>query len=253
VSGLAPIPPLGAVQFLTRIPVRLRAAPDLAACVPWFPVVGAVIGAVIGAVVVGLMELVPAGVAAAVGIVFGLVLTGAFHEDGLADTADALGGWSPEQRREILKDSRHGSYGVAAMCSTILLRVLCVASLGPATAFAALVAAHSLGRGASVAVMVTTPPAPTTGLGADYTRELRAVAAGSGVAASLVVAVLATGWWAAPLAAAAGVGALGVALLARRAFGGVSGDLLGAVEQVGEILVLVVATALAARHPLWWT
>jgi adenosylcobinamide-GDP ribazoletransferase len=101
--------------------------------------------------------------------------------------------------------------------------------------------------------MVTTPPAPTTGLGADYTRELRAVAAGSGVAASLVVAVLATGWWAAPLAAAAGVGALGVALLARRAFGGVSGDLLGAVEQVGEILVLVVATALAARHPLWWT
>jgi adenosylcobinamide-GDP ribazoletransferase len=199
------------------------------------------------------MELVPAGVAAAVGIVFGLVLTGAFHEDGLADTADALGGWSPEQRREILKDSRHGSYGVAAMCSTILLRVLCVASLGPATAFAALVAAHSLGRGASVAVMVTTPPAPTTGLGADYTRELRAVAAGSGVAASLVVAVLATGWWAAPLAAAAGVGALGVALLARRAFGGVSGDLLGAVEQVGEILVLVVATALAARHPLWWT
>lgn len=249
-SGLAPIPPLGAVQFLTRIPIRLRSAPDLAACVPWFPLVGAAIGAVIGAVVVGLMELVPAGVAAGVGIVFGLVLTGAFHEDGLADTADALGGWSPEQRREILKDSRHGSYGVAAMCSTILLRTLCVASLGPATAFAALVAAHSLARGASVAVMVTAPP--TAGLGADYARDLRPVAAGLGVSASLVVAAIATGWWAVPLAAAAGVGALAVAWLARRAFGGVSGDLLGAVEQVGEILVLVVATALAAQHPLWW-
>jgi len=252
VTGLPPLAPLGAVQFLTRIPIRLRAAPDLAACVPWFPVVGGAIGATIGLVVAGLMEVVPSSVAAAVGIVFGLILTGAFHEDGLADTADALGGWTPEQRRQILKDSRHGSYGVAAMCSTIVIRVVCVASLGPAAAFAGLVAAHTLGRGAAVAVMGTAPPVPTEGLGADYARGLRALPTALGVAASLVIATIATGWWAAPLAAAAGVGAVAVAMLARRAFGGVSGDLLGAVEQVGECLVLVVVTALALRHPLWW-
>ncbi|MGB0112638.1 MAG: adenosylcobinamide-GDP ribazoletransferase, partial [Ilumatobacteraceae bacterium] len=126
---------LGAVQFLTRIPVRLRAAPDLGACVPWFPVVGASIGAAVGGVAAISMEWLPGSVAAAIAIVVGVVVTGAFHEDGLADTMDALGGMSPQRRREILKDSRLGSYGVAAMCSTIVLRILCVAALGPAAAF----------------------------------------------------------------------------------------------------------------------
>ena len=122
---------LGALQFLTRIPITLRSAPDLARSVPWFPVVGALIGVALGGIAAGLMEVVPATVAASLVVVLGLMITGAFHEDGLADTADALGGWTPEQRREILKDSRHGSYGVAAMCSTVVLRIVCVASLGP--------------------------------------------------------------------------------------------------------------------------
>lgn len=251
-SALSPIAPLGAIQFLTRIPIRLRSAPDLAACVPWFPVVGGAIGATVGLVVAGLMEVVPSNVAAAVGIVFGVILTGAFHEDGLADTADALGGWNPEQRRQILKDSRHGSYGVAALCSTIVLRVVCVASLGPAAAFAGLVAAHTLGRGAAVAVMGTAQKVTTEGLGADYARGLHPLPAAMGVIASLAIAAVATGWWLVPLAGAAGVGAVAVAVLAQRAFGGVSGDLLGAVEQVGECLVLVVVTALATRYSLWW-
>ena len=251
-TPLPPIAPLGAVQFLTRIPIRLRAAPNLAACVPWFPVVGGAIGALIGALVAGLMEVVPSTVAAAIGIVVGVLITGAFHEDGLADTADALGGWTPEQRREILKDSRHGSYGVAAMCSTIVIRIVCVASLGPAAAFAGLVAAHTLGRGAAVAVMGTASPVPTKGLGADYARGLRPLPTLLGVAAALIIAAGATGWWVVPLATVAGLGAAGVAALGRRAFGGVSGDLLGAVEQVGESLVLIVVTGLALRHPLWW-
>lgn len=247
------VAPLGAVQFLTRIPVRSRTAPDLAACVPWFPVVGGAIGATVGLVVAALMEVVPPLVAAAVGVVFGVALTGAFHEDGLADTADALGGWSPEQRRAILKDSRHGSYGVAAMCSTIVLRIACVASLGPAAAFAGLVAAHTLGRGAAVAVMGTASGAPTEGLGADYARGLTPTHTAAGIAAALAIAAAATGWWVAPLAGAAGIGAVVVAIVALRAFGGVSGDLLGAVEQVGECIVLIVVTGLALHHPLWWT
>ncbi len=244
---------LGAVQFLTRVPIHLRAAPDLAASVPWFPIVGALVGVMAGGVAAGLMEWVPAAVAATLAIVFGLAVTGAFHEDGLADTMDALGGPTPERRREILKDSRHGSYGVAAMCTTILLRVLCVASLGPATAFAGLVAAHTLGRGASVATMALAPPVPEPGLGADYARAVTRLGAFVGVISSTAISVLATGWWAGPLVGAALVAALGMTMLGVRAFGGVSGDILGAVEQVAECAVLVVVTALAARHPLWWT
>ncbi len=243
---------LAAAQFLTRVPIRLRTAPDLAAAVPWFPVVGALIGATVGLAAVGLMELVPATVAAAVAIIVAMLITGAFHEDGLADTADALGGTTPERRREILKDSRHGSYGVAAMCSTIVLRIVCVASLGPAAAFAGLVAAHTLGRGAAVATMVLARPAPHEGLGADYTRVLSRRSAATGVVAALGLGALVSGWWVGPLALAAAIGAVAVVRLAHRAFDGISGDLLGAVEQVGECLVLIVVSGLALHHQPWW-
>jgi adenosylcobinamide-GDP ribazoletransferase len=251
-SGLPPWGVLSAVQFLTRLPVRLRTEPDLARSVPWFPVVGAMVGAAVGGVAAGLMELVPPLVAAAVAILFGVLLTGAFHEDGLADTADAMGGWTPERRREILKDSRHGSYGVAAMCGTIVLRIVCVASLGPAVAFASLVAAHTIGRGAAVGVMGAAPPVPEDGLGADYTRALSPARAAAGVIAALLIATVAVGWWAAPFAIAALVAAVAVSAVARRSFGGVSGDILGAVEQVAECAVLVVATGLTLQNPLWW-
>ncbi len=243
---------LAAAQFLTRVPIRLRTAPDLAAAVPWFPVVGSLIGAAVGLTAVGLMELVPASVAAAVAIIVAMLITGAFHEDGLADTTDALGGTTPQRRREILKDSRHGSYGVAAMCSTIVLRIVCVASLGPAAAFAGLVAAHTLGRGAAVAAMATARSADHDGLGADYTRVLSRRSASVGVLAALTLGALVSGWWVGPLACAAAIGAVAVVRLAHRAFDGISGDLLGAVEQVGECLVLIVVSGLALHHQPWW-
>ena len=244
---------LGAAQFLTRVPIRLQTEPDPRTYIPWFPVVGGLIGVLVGGVAAGLMELVPSSVAAALAVIVGVLVTGAFHEDGLADTADALGGWSPEQRREILKDSRHGSFGVAALSSSIVLRIVCLASLGPAAAVAGSVAAHSLGRTAAVGVTGFARPAPGAGLGAHHARALGGVRTVAGIAAGIAVAALATGWWAAPLALSAVGGATAVAWLAQRAFGGVSGDILGAVEQVAECLVLVVVTGLASRHAVWWT
>ncbi len=251
--GLPPLGLFGALTFLTRIPIQLRHAPDLAASVPWFPVVGGLIGATVGALAAGLGELVPMSVAAAIAVIAGVALTGAFHEDGLADLFDAMGGWTIEQRREILKDSRHGSYGVAALTSSIVLRIVCVATVAPAAAFAGLVAAHSLGRAAAVGVMgVRTQPAET-GLGAEYTSAVTPRRAALGVIGGVAIAALATGWWALPLAVAAAAGAMVVGALARRALGAVTGDALGAIEQVGECLVLVVITGLATRHTLWWT
>ena len=237
---------LAAVQFLTRIPVRTARAPDLAAAVIWFPIVGALVGAAVGGTAAGLGELVPAAVAATVAVLLGVLITGAFHEDGLADTADAVaGGWTVERRLEILRDPRHGSYGVAALCGSIVLRVVAVGSLAPAAAFTGLVAAHSLARGAAVVTMGVVTAAGPSGLGADYARAVgRRRALATGVVAA-VIAAAATGWWALPLAAAVAVGALIVVVLARRAFGGITGDVLGAIEQVGECAALVVVTALA--------
>jgi adenosylcobinamide-GDP ribazoletransferase len=244
---------LGALQFLTRVPIRLSDQPELSRCVPWFPLVGALIGLAVGGAAAGLAELVPMTVAAAVAIVAGVLITGAFHEDGLADTADAFGGgWTREQRLQILGDPLHGSYGVAAMCSTIVVRILCVASLAPATAFAGLVAAHTIGRSAAVGAMATFPLATTDGLGAGYATGLSRRRAVVGILSGVAFAALVTGWWVGPLAAAGVVAAVAVGVLARRKIGGITGDVLGAVEQVTECLVLAVVTALAARHPLWW-
>ena len=244
---------LAAAQFLTRIPISLREAPDIARSAPWFPTIGILIGVAVGGVAAGMTELVPPTVAAAIAVMAGVLLTGAFHEDGLADTADAMGGWTPERRREILKDSRHGSYGVAAMCGTIVLRIVCVAALAPAAAFAGLVAAHGLGRAGALVVMGSARPVPTAGLGADYARAVSMRAAVFGAIAGTGLAAIAVGWWVGPLVLGVAVSAAIVTFVAQRAFGGVSGDILGAVEQVGECAVLVIVTGLALRHPLWWS
>jgi adenosylcobinamide-GDP ribazoletransferase len=246
---------LGAVQFLTRIPIRMRAAATHDRIVPWFPLVGALIGAAVGATAAGLGELLPMSVAGAVAVAIGLLITGAFHEDGLADIADAFGGgWTRERRFEILKDSRHGTYGVAALTSSIAIRILALGTIaGPAPAFASAVAAHTLARSAAVAAMTIFPPATESGLGADHARRLRRLPTALGIASGIAISVLATGWWTLPLAAAATGAVLATGLLAMRKIGGLAGDVLGAIEQVAECLVLVVACGIAAHHPLWWS
>jgi adenosylcobinamide-GDP ribazoletransferase len=245
---------LGAIQFLTRVPVRLGAPVPHARVLPWFGVTGALIGAVVGGVAVGLMELVPVTVAAAVAVAVGLLITGAFHEDGLADVADAFGGgWSVEQRLEILKDSRHGTYGVAALATSIVVRVAAAASIvGPAALFASFVAAHTLGRCAAVAAMVAAPPAADSGLGVSAASSLRPLSTVVGISAALAIVTAVCGWWIAPFLGAAAIGTAAVVMLAVRKIGGLAGDVLGAVEQVVECAVLVVASGLALRSAPWW-
>ncbi|HQV56919.1 MAG TPA: adenosylcobinamide-GDP ribazoletransferase, partial [Ilumatobacteraceae bacterium] len=172
-TGLPPWGPFAAWQFLTRVPIRLRSAPSLPASVTWFPIVGAVIGAMVGGVAAGMWHLVPPLLAAATAVIVGLLITGAFHEDGLADCADAFGGgWTVERRLEILKDSRHGTYGVAALGSSIILRIVALGSLpGPAMMFAAAIAAHTIGRVAAVGLAGFGPMSTNPGLGTDFGRS----------------------------------------------------------------------------------
>lgn len=247
---------VGALRFLTRVPIPGRHDVAHARVVPWFPVAGGVIGAVVGAVAVAAGEWSGPTLAAALAVVAGLLVTGAFHEDGLADCADAFGGgWTPEQRLTILKDSRHGTYGVAALCSSVLVRVAAVAAIpGTAATFAGLVAAHTLGRAAAVAVLAgVRPAAPAAqGLGVATGRALRRPVAVASVATGVLLTALATGWWVGVLVGVAAVGAALTAGLAVRKIGGVVGDALGAVEQVVECSVLVAVAGLAARHQLWW-
>jgi adenosylcobinamide-GDP ribazoletransferase len=240
---------VGAVGFLTRVPVGVGVRPvgELARAVPWFPVVGAGVGLVVAAVYAGAGELLRPLPAAALAVVAGVGLTGAFHEDGLGDTADAfMGHHDRDGTVRILKDPRLGTFGVLAVAASLLLRVAAVAALSPAAALAALPAAHALSRAAAVAAMAAFPAAGDTGLGASYLLALSRRRALAGAAAGLAVALALLGAAALGAAAAAGLAALALGRLAVRRVGGLTGDVLGAVQQVGEVLTLLAAAAVVS-------
>jgi adenosylcobinamide-GDP ribazoletransferase len=235
---------LGAVSFLTRVPTGTgtRRPEELAGFVPWFPVVGAGVGLAVAAIYAGSHTFLPPLPAASLAVVAGIALTGAFHEDGLGDTADAFGSHHDRDGTvRILKDPHLGTFGVLAVAASLLLRAGAVAALAPGAALAALPAAHALSRATAVAAMTTLPAAGDTGLGASYALALSRRRGLAGAAAGLGIALALLGLPALVAAAAAGLAALALGRLAVRRVGGVTGDVLGAVQQVGEILTLLVA------------
>ncbi len=239
--------------FLTRLPGGAHPGDsrELGRSVPWFPVVGAVVGALSGTVYWALHGPLGEPLAAVLAVAAGAVATGCFHEDGLADTADALGGAGRERRLEIMKDSRVGVFGVLALVLSTLVRVFAVSSLAPVDGLIALVVAHTLGRTMAVAAMGVVPAVAGTGLGHSYTAHMprawtaAVVAVSSAIGASL-------GLTGAVSLAAAAAGAALAGVVAHRAFGGITGDVLGATEQFAEMAVLLSAAALAANHGWSW-
>lgn len=248
---------LGAIAFLTRVPARARVVrpDDLARSVPWFPAVGFLVGVAVGGGYALAVQLVPPLAAAALALGAGLLLTGAFHEDGLGDVADAFGGGRDrDDVVRILHDPRQGTFGVAAISLSLLVRAAALASLGPWAGMAAAAAAHSLSRAAAMGLMGVAPPA-ADGLGAAYVASLNKGAASAGVVSGLGLAAAAVGAWVFPAAGLAALGAVVVGGLAVRKLGGISGDVLGATQQVAEGLVLLLAAAVATNGwaPLaWW-
>ena len=248
---------LGAVALLTRLPVDRHPATarDLAGAVPWFPAVGFFVGVATAGLYAATLPLLTPLVAAVLALAGQVVLTGAFHEDGLGDLADAAGGSSVADRLRILDDPRHGTYGVLAIVVVAVLRVATLSSFDAWQAMAIVPAAHALGRGGAVAVMGAFRPAIVDGLGASFTRALRPgqVAAGVGLAAALGAAAVGVWVVVAGLLVAAGAAVMGN--YARRTLGGTTGDVLGAVAQVGELCVLLVGVAVVANgwtSPAWW-
>ncbi len=228
-----------AMVFLTRIPIPWQ-VPDLDArlprCTPWFPLVGVLVGAM-GALAWWLGASAGNALIGAIAAVAATALvTGAFHEDGLADTFDGLGG-SPDRERAltIMKDSRIGAFGTVALVLVLLARIGALLSLGGA-AVAALIGAHALARLSSLPLIRWLPYARADGgTGKPFAGGVSdiglAVAVGatalltlvlwgaSALVVWLVVALLVgvTGWW------------------YYRRLGGITGDTLGATNQFVEL------------------
>ena len=240
------------LAFYTRLPLTVSAAAsgaDFAGASWASPLVGAVVGA-LGAMAytlasaAGLAPTMAAGLALAAT----LAVTGALHEDGLADTADGFGGGRTRERRlAIMRDSRIGTFGACALILSLGLRVSALASLGdPALVATALIAAHAVGRGALPAFMRYLPRARSEGLSARAGRPPQASALAAG---SLGILLLLLGLdFGTALVAMAFVAAVTAALaaLCLRQIGGQTGDVLGALEQTIEIVILLVAAARVA-------
>jgi len=214
--------------------------------VPWFPFIGLVLGAIQGGIYVGVSELAPATLAAVLSVAVLALLTGAFHQDGLADMADAFGGgWTREQRLEIMKDSRLGTYGTTALILIFALEIAALGSLSGWVAFAAVVVAHSLSRAIAISMMVAAQPAAASGLGVDYLRGLPRTAVV--VSAAIITCGAAIGLGVAGAVAVLSALLAGVAVvrLAHAKIGGITGDVLGAIQQVAKIASLIAVVVIA--------
>lgn len=243
-----------ALGLLTRLPTawlpQHQDAAGFAGAVWAYPLVGFGIGAFGGAVLAAGMWLgLPPLLAALWSLAATLLLTGGFHEDGLADTADGFGGGRDAARKlEIMRDSRIGSYGVLALVLALGLRATALAAL-PATwgAFLGLVAAcgaaAALGRGVILGLLRFLPPARRDGM-ASGLGHARGASLLVGMALSVLPALvfLPLGF-ALPAVLLAALVFLALARLARRQIGGHTGDVLGAGAVAGECVALTVLAA----------
>lgn len=229
-----------ALSFLTIAPVgghEEAAGTHLGRA--WFPAVGLMLGAAAwGAFWAGATFFTSlVGAVAAVTVL--AVLSGALHLDGLADTADGLfGGATQDRRLEIMRDSRVGSFGVVAIALVLVMDVAALSGLGTSQALAALLVAAAGGRLALTAAVVTLPYVRAEGLGtaAQGGRRLPDLA----VAAAVAAVPIALDWRRGLIAwAFAAVSTAAVAWLARTRIGGATGDVYGAVVELGQLAALL--------------
>jgi len=235
-------------MFFTRLPIPSESewqADDLKKAATYFPLVGWLVGAV-GAGAWWLAARVwPPAIASGISLAVTLLLTGAFHEDGLADVCDGFGGgYTKERVLAIMRDSRVGAFGAIGVVMALGLKWQAVAALPPLLTPLSLVAAHGLSRGAAVSLMATLP----------YVREEESKAKPMATELRGVRLLVALAFAVAPLAflPVRLAWCLGPVVMVRfllgRWFmyriGGYTGDGLGAAQQVSEIVIYLSFLAL---------
>ncbi len=229
-----------ALAFLTVLPVgEKKGVPAGRLGRAFFPAVGAVVGLAAGAVFFAISVVAHPFLAAVAAVATLAVLTGGLHLDGLVDAADGLfGGADREQRLAIMRDPRAGTFGVVAVVVLLLGEVAALSGLPPVRGVVALVTAGTLSRWGVLGLVVALPYARLEGLG-------RASAGGHGaldlvVGTALAAVVFVLDWKRVMLAATLVlVSTFGIGLLARARIGGATGDIYGAVAEVGQLAALL--------------
>jgi adenosylcobinamide-GDP ribazoletransferase len=245
-----------ALQFFTRVPIPAWVGWQdswLNQCARYFPLVGSFVGLLGGAALWLFAHVWPLPLAVVLATTLTIVATGAFHEDGLADTFDGLGGHvSRERALEIMKDSRLGTYGAVALGLVLVAKVMALSSLGSAfEAAIAMLVAHTGSRAVPVALIRSLPYAGDAE--AAKAKPLAQRVSGTGLWVAVLWSLALAGgvaWlgWLDPRAVfcALSAGALAGSLTARwlwHRLGGYTGDALGASQQLSEVAVYLALAA----------
>lgn len=242
---------LTGLMFLTRIPVPrwVGFAPEqLARSTVYFPLIGALVGGCGGAVFLAASLAWPGPVALVLATAATVWLTGAFHEDAVADACDGFGGgWERERVLAIMKDSRIGSYGAVGLILVLAAKLTALAALPAADVVGALVAGHVLGRWSSLPLIRALPYVREDGgTGKPFAAAVTTPRLLAGSALTLVLVGGALQLRALPVLAVAAAATLLAGHYFRRRIGGITGDCLGAANQVVEVCTYL---ALAFRWP----
>jgi adenosylcobinamide-GDP ribazoletransferase len=244
-----------AVLICTRLPLGSSAeigSLDLVRASWALPVAGALVAAAGALSFYVASELrLPVTIAAAIALAAMLLMTGGLHEDGLADTADGFGGgWDRERKLAIMHDSRLGTYGACAVVMSLLLRWAALSAIpGPEAVAAALMGAHVAARAALPGFMHVIPPARADGLSSQAGQPAWRSAAVAALIGTLAL-VLTLGFQATAVCLGLStVAGFVMAWLCLRQIGGQTGDVLGALEQVIETVILLIAVAMWANAP----
>jgi adenosylcobinamide-GDP ribazoletransferase len=237
---------LGALQFLTIIPIKMRTTEPWKAAI-FFPVVGALLGAGAALILMVTENYLPAHLRTLLVMLFWITITGGLHEDGLADVADGCRAERPrEMILEIMKDSRIGTYGGLALLLSVLIRWQGLVGI-TLDYLPTLVAVMALSR-ASIVVLARIAEPATDGMGSLFTRNVSTLTAVL-VAAQGVAAAMWCGWRAGlALVMVTAIVVLSARWYFHRRIGGVTGDCLGATSQVVEMSLLGV---LACQSSMW--
>jgi adenosylcobinamide-GDP ribazoletransferase len=238
-----------ALSFLTffRLPVSGEITPaDLGRCYGSFPLVGLLVGAATALPAMLLRSVMPPLLLAAWACAFMALVTRGFHLDGLADLADGLGGgFTPARRLEIMRDSATGAFGSLALVLAVVLKTGAIHAIILANGWPALVVVPSLGRFAMVVAAYGGPCARADGLAKSGVEHMTRWTMFGATLSALFFSMLLVRKLTPAFVGVAVVSAFAMRVLARRRLGGITGDVLGAVNECTEVFLFTLAACMA--------
>ena len=247
---------LAALQFLTSIPISIKrelSPQQLGRATAWFPLVGLIIGGMLGLLNWLMGFILPPSVTSALLIVALVIVTGAMHLDGLADTCDGIAGHKPvEERWKVMRDSRTGAFGVVGIVLLLLTKYLALNNIPAENMLPVLLFVPVVSRWAMVYAVFAFPYARPEGLGAAYKTATRWP---QFTAATVIAIAIASALF--PLFSATGFLLIGcvwvittlLALYFKHKFAGLTGDTYGAINEVTEVMALILIIIIFSLAP----